>query len=407
MEAHQPGTIVLRAEAVFHQAIPDLARGAILRNLFEEIVVRIEEETEARPEIVHIEAAAACPLDVFHAVVNRERQFLQRSRAGFPNVVSGDGNRVEARSELRSKLESVDHQPHRRRRRIDVFLLRDVFLEDVVLHRAGNFLPVRTLLFGHHQIHRPEHARGRVDGHRRRDFFQVDAVEENLHVFQRIDRHTALADFAFACRMVGVVAHQRRQIERDRESATTVFEQIFVALVGFFGRREAREHAHGPQLAAIAGGMNAARVRRLSGIAEVFVVVPISGKVGLRIETSNGNVGNSAEAGVAVFVEISTGGRADRFLGSLCQCRSQGFLGPCFLRSVWATIFKNVGNRAFRDRRLGAAGILFAVWHSAPRAKSDHRGGLRRPQDYEPTERLGRVRAKARVETRLQRRCRR
>ena len=40
----------------------------------------------------------------------------------------------------------------------------------------GNLLPVRTLFFGHHQVHRPQHASRRVDGHRDRRLFQLDAA---------------------------------------------------------------------------------------------------------------------------------------------------------------------------------------------------------------------------------------
>ena len=95
VEAHEPGALVLRAEAVLHQPIPDFARRAILGNLFEEIVVRVEEEAQARTELVHIEPAAARPLDVLDAVIDRERQFLQRGRTGLANVISADRNGVE------------------------------------------------------------------------------------------------------------------------------------------------------------------------------------------------------------------------------------------------------------------------------------------------------------------------
>ena len=121
-------------------------------------------------------------------------------------------------------------------------------------------------------------------------FSRRDAVEQDLHVFQRIDGHAALANFAFAGRVIGVVAHQRGQIESDREPAAAMFQQIFVALVGFFGRSEAGEHAHRPELAAIAGRVNAARVGRLAGIAEILVVVPVGGKIGLRVEPADRRV---------------------------------------------------------------------------------------------------------------------
>ena len=39
--------------------------------------------------------------------------------------------------------------------------------------------------------------------------------KRTLHVRERTDGHAAFADFAFGERVVGVVAHQSRQIERD------------------------------------------------------------------------------------------------------------------------------------------------------------------------------------------------
>src|SRR5580704_18567989 len=101
MESHQPGPLILRAETVLHQPIPDFARCAVLGDLLEEIVVRVEEEAEARAELVNIEAATARPFYVLDAVVYRERQLLQRSRAGLADMVATDGDRVELRRELR------------------------------------------------------------------------------------------------------------------------------------------------------------------------------------------------------------------------------------------------------------------------------------------------------------------
>ncbi len=105
----------------------------------------------------------------------------------------------------RAKLDRIDHQPHRRLGRIDVFLLRDVFLQDVVLQRAGELFPVSALLFRHGQIHRPNRRGGRVDGHRRRHVRQRNLIEQRLHIRQRTDRHAAFADFPLRQRMIGVV----------------------------------------------------------------------------------------------------------------------------------------------------------------------------------------------------------
>ena len=170
-------------------------------------------------------------------------------------------------SVLDAEFEGVDHQPHRRLRRIDVFLLRDVFLEDVVLQRAGEFLPVGALLFRDRQIHGPDDRRGRIDGHGGGDVGQRNLVEEHFHVGERTDGHAAFADFAFGERVVGVVAHQRGQIERDGEAGLALREQISKARVGVFGGAEAGKLAHGPEPAAIHRGVNAAGVRRLTGLA--------------------------------------------------------------------------------------------------------------------------------------------
>src|ERR1700693_3356666 len=112
MEAHQTGSVILGAETVLHQAIPDLARGAVFGDLFEEIVVRIEKKAEPRAEVVDVEATAARPLDVFDAVVDGEREFLQRGRSGLANMVAADRDGVEARRKFRSELESINHQAH-------------------------------------------------------------------------------------------------------------------------------------------------------------------------------------------------------------------------------------------------------------------------------------------------------
>ena len=64
-----------------------------------------------------------------------------RRRAGLADVIAADRDRVPARHVLGAEREHVGDEPHRRPRREDVFLLRDEFLEDVVLNRARQRLP--------------------------------------------------------------------------------------------------------------------------------------------------------------------------------------------------------------------------------------------------------------------------
>jgi hypothetical protein len=71
---------------------PEFAGGAVLGDLLEKIVVRVEEEAEARREIVDREAAFERPIHVLDAVAQGERQFLQRGRTGFADVIAADRN---------------------------------------------------------------------------------------------------------------------------------------------------------------------------------------------------------------------------------------------------------------------------------------------------------------------------
>ena len=168
---------------------------------------------------------------------------------------------------LRSELDRIRHQPHGRARRIDVFFLRDVFLKNVVLKRAGKPRPIHALLLGDREIHCPQNRCRRIDGHRNGDVAQRDSLEQRLHVGQRRDRHAALSDFAQRRGMIRIDAHQRRQIERHRESGLALFEQIAKTRVGLLGRRETCELAHGPQPSAIHRFVDPAGVRKLPGCA--------------------------------------------------------------------------------------------------------------------------------------------
>ena len=213
-------------------------------------------------------------------------------------MITADRNGVELWRVFDAELKSVDHQAHGRLGRIDVFLLRDVFLQDVILQRAGNFLPVRALLFCNREIHRPDHSGGRVDGHGSGDVAQGNLVEEHFHVGQGADGHATFADFAFGERMVRVVAHQGRQIESGGEPGLTLGEQIAEAGVGVLRGAEARELAHGPQARAVHRGMNAARIRRNAGQTQVTFGIP-TGQIRLAIKAANRMTGGCREIVVA------------------------------------------------------------------------------------------------------------
>ena len=178
-------------------------------------------------------------------------------------------------SSCAAELDRVGHQPHGRLRREEELLLRDVFLEDVVLQGAAQLLPAVALLLGRGDVHGPDDGRGRVDGHGRGDLAHGNPVEEHFHVGQRADGHAALAELAQRLGRVAVVAVERRHVEGDAEAGLALAQQVAEARVGLLGRAEAGEHAHRPQPAAVHGRVDAACVGILAGEADVAQIIAV------------------------------------------------------------------------------------------------------------------------------------
>ena len=77
--------------------------------------------------------------------------------------------------------------------------------------------------------------------------------------------------------MVGVAPHLRRQVKGHRQAGLPLLEQIAVALVRLLSSAKAGVLAHGPEPAAVHGGLDAAGKRVLTREVERFVVVEVSG----------------------------------------------------------------------------------------------------------------------------------
>jgi hypothetical protein len=107
--------------------------------------------------------------------------------------------------------------------------------------------------------------RGRVDRHRHGDLAEVDAGEQVLHVVEGVDRDALAADLAERPCVVGVVAHERRHVERGAQAGLAVVEQVAEALVRLLGGAEAGELAHRPQATAVHARVHAARERIAAG----------------------------------------------------------------------------------------------------------------------------------------------
>ncbi len=132
----------------------------------------------------------------------------------------------------------------------------DVLLQNVVLNGPAQLRHGNALLLRRHDVHGPDDGRRAVDGHGSGHLVLRYAVEEYLHVTQRGNGHTALAELPPGLDGVGVIADQRGIVEGGAEARLTVAQQVPEACVGLLRRSEAGEHAHGPQPAPVTGGMD-------------------------------------------------------------------------------------------------------------------------------------------------------
>ena len=126
-----------RPEPAAHFLRPDAAGRPELGDFLEEVVVHIEEEAEPRREIVHRQPPFQPVPHILEAVGQGKGQLLHGVGAGLADVVAADADGVPARHIAGGELHRVGHQPHGRMGREDVFVLGDVFFQDVVLNGAA------------------------------------------------------------------------------------------------------------------------------------------------------------------------------------------------------------------------------------------------------------------------------
>src|SRR5207237_8920610 len=88
MKAHLHYAFIHGPESIAHDSSPNATCRTILCYLFEEVVVSVEEEGYPRYESLEIQSGAHAPINVLDSITQREREFLQRRRAGLANVIS-------------------------------------------------------------------------------------------------------------------------------------------------------------------------------------------------------------------------------------------------------------------------------------------------------------------------------
>ena len=270
-----------RREGV-HQPGPQRAAGAQLGDLHRVRHADAPEKAETRREGVDVEAGGEAGADVFDPIGQGVGQLEVGRGSGLLHVVAAHRDRVEARHVRRAVADDVRHDAHRRRRRIDVGVADHELLEDVVLDRAGEGGGRDALLLRGHDVERHHREHRPVHGHRHGHPIERDAVEQHLHVLDRIDGHAGHADVAGDARMIRVVAAMGRQIEGDRQPGLPRRQVAAVEGVRLLRRREAGVLPDRPRLPQVHRRVRPAQERRHPGrIVEVLDALEVRGRIAI------------------------------------------------------------------------------------------------------------------------------
>jgi hypothetical protein len=63
--------------------------------------------------------------------------------------------------------------------------------------------------------------------------------------------------------------------------------------------------------------MDAARKGRFAGCAKISIVIPVLGKIGLRVEAIDRNAGDGRKTRLSMLINIDAAGRADRLFACI------------------------------------------------------------------------------------------
>jgi hypothetical protein len=199
---------------------------------------------------------------VFKPVGQSEGKLLDRGRPCLLHVIPRDRDRVEFRHVPGGVFDDIGDDPHRRPGRVNIGVADHELFENIVLYRARELLLRHTLLLGGDDVTGENRQDGAVHRHRHAHPVQRDAVEEDLHVLDRVDRDTGLPDIADNPRMVAVVAAVGGEIERDRQPHLAGGEIIAIEPVRLLGGRKAGILPDRPRPIGVHRGPRPAQIRR-------------------------------------------------------------------------------------------------------------------------------------------------
>ncbi len=267
-------------EVASHQLRPQAARCAQFRDFHEKVHARREEEREPRCKLIDRQTARERCSSVFQAIGEGEAELEVERRSGLLHVIAGDRDRVVTRHVPAGVLDDIGHDAHRRCGRIDVGVPHHELFENIVLNRAAELRRRHALLLRSHDVAGQDRQHRAVHGHRHAGRAQRDAIEQALHVFDRVDGDTGLADVTGHARVIAVVAAVGGQIEGDAQPALTGSEVPLVEGVALFGRGKAGILADRPRARGVHRGTRTTPKRvRARAFVQVLDAVQIFARV--------------------------------------------------------------------------------------------------------------------------------
>ena len=165
-----------------HDPVPQKPGGAEFGGLHEKVHADGKEERQTGGEIIDLHTARQGGFHIFAAIGKGEAQFLHKVRAGLLHMVAGDRDRVELRHFGGRVFDDIRHNPHRGFGRINIGVAHHEFFQNVILNGPRKRRARHTLFFacddktGEDRNHRTIHRHGNAD------FFQRNAVEQDLHI---------------------------------------------------------------------------------------------------------------------------------------------------------------------------------------------------------------------------------
>ena len=138
-----------------------------------------------------------------------------------------------------------------------------------------------TLLFAGDDKVRQNRDHRAVHRHGDRDFIKRDAVEQDLHILDAINRYTRFADVTLHPGVITVVAAVRCQIKGHRHALLARSQSLAVERVAFLSCRKTRVLTDSPRAACVHRRLDPPRKRPLTGDA-TQMIQPL--KVGLSIQ---------------------------------------------------------------------------------------------------------------------------